>query len=116
METKTITLSVKEGKRYELHLFHMPTTREEHSTILSMVMGFKIHNRHLLSGSVEDLLQLSNKEEIAERVCDNQICGTSGCKVYKDYDNKNDCKIYPLESLLSAIGDYKYIIITSTEI
>lgn len=116
METKTITLSEKEGKRFELHLYNESKMDfNEHSDYLAKIMGSIIHNRHLLSGSVEDFLQLPNKEAIAEMVIEKKIIYTllgSDCSYM---NGKMHCAT-PLGALLSAIGDYKYIIITLTEI
>lgn len=107
METKTIVLKEFEGKRDELHLFE-----EENECTIFVCLNALNKREMLYYGSVPDFLSLPNKEEIAEKVVENIL--PLGYVNYEDPTNSYYHN--PLESLLSAIGDYKYFILTETEI
>jgi len=110
METKTILLKEFEGKRHEINLFEDNTEFEEQEHIYRWT-GFPTV---IFSGSIEDFLQLPNKEEIAERVVGS--FNLKWVKYYYSYNKPRQWLRSPLDSLMSAIGEYKYLIITETEI
>jgi hypothetical protein len=109
METKTILLSEKEGKRYRLDIYQEDTKYFQWDYGEAETSGYKV----IYHGSISDFLQLPNKEEIAEKVVDKGII--MGIPVYDDYEDNGMVRYSALDSLLSAIGDYKYFIITETE-
>ena len=109
METKTIPLSEKEGKRYEIWLTNDGSDNEMSCDQLGDE-GYDI----IYVASTDYFLQSPDKEEIAEKVVKQEY--VPGIWLYKHYsDDEYICKS-AISSLMSAIGDYKYIIITETEI
>jgi hypothetical protein len=107
MDSKTIKLSEKEGKRYELELF------ESESNWFMIDAAFDIPGL-LFSGPLEDFLALPNNWEIAERVVEKGLI--MGIPVYDDYQDNGMVCYSAIDSLLSAVGEYKYFIITEVTV
>lgn len=110
METKTIILSEKEGKRYELHLF------EDHKEFWLKARVFWEKGDTIYSGETECFIDFADKEEIAEKVVEQDLVSTFEEVLYKHYSDENYAYPTAIRSLESAIGEYKYIIITEGEI
>lgn len=107
METKNILLSKKEGVDYWLFLYP-DSSYTGIDTDKEALLEF--NHKIIYSGSVEDFLNHPNKVYVAEKVVDGQYT------LYKNYSGGSKSYFDPFRSLLSAIGEYNYLIITETEI